>query len=151
MWGGMEIPAPDSYLTCSNWSVEPPPRLLHQQPNGSHWTSAENKIFEENLAVHDKETPDRWQKIAKMIPGKSVEEVKRHYKNLEDDVSHIEAGLIPIPGYSSSSFTLELVDSHGELKQPFGVSCGKRSGSSKCGEQERKKGVPWTEEEHRLI
>jgi len=149
IWGGMEIPTPDSYLTCPNWSVDPPPPL---HPNRPHWTLRENKIFEENLAVHDKETPDRWHKIAKMLPGKSVEEVKRHYKNLEDDVSHIEAGLIPFPGYTSSSFTLDMVDSRAGLKQPFGVNCGKRSASSKsCGEQERKKGVPWTEEEHRLF
>ncbi|KAI3923027.1 hypothetical protein MKW98_009218 [Papaver atlanticum] len=71
------------------------PNLFHGENKsyGRGWTPEENKLFENALAVFDKETPDRWQKIAEMIPGKSVMDVLRQYKELEDDVSHIEAGL----------------------------------------------------------
>nr|AFN53659.1 hypothetical protein [Linum usitatissimum] len=118
------------------------------------WTRAENKLFENALALYDKETPDRWQKVAALIPGKTVGDVINQYKELEADVSSIEAGLIPIPGYCAASpFTLEWVSSNGfdGFKQSYGLT-GKRSSSGgRTPDQERKKGVPWTEEEHKLF
>ncbi|KAK1265626.1 Transcription factor DIVARICATA [Acorus gramineus] len=133
----MEILSPPSmYLPSSNW-------VLPQSKSSSIWTSQENKLFENALAIHDKETPDRWHKVAAMIRGKSAEDVRKHYHNLEMDVSDIEAGLIPIPGYSPSSFTLD------GFRQPYGPN-GKRSIGARS-DHERKKGVPWTEEEHRLF
>ncbi|KAK1312330.1 Transcription factor DIVARICATA [Acorus calamus] len=142
----MEILSPPSmYLPSSNW-------FLPQSKSSSIWTTQENKLFENALAIHDKETPDRWHKVAAMIPGKSAEDVRRHYHSLEMDVSNIEAGLVPI-GYSPSSFTLEWVDDHGEgfcgFREPCGPN-GKRSIGARS-DHERKKGVPWTEEEHRLF
>ncbi|GFY82318.1 homeodomain-like transcriptional regulator [Actinidia rufa] len=115
---GTEILTPSSYITNSNW--------LFEESKGTKWTPEENKRFENALAFFDKDTPDRWYNVAAMIPGKTVSDVIKQYRELEEeDVSDIEAGLIPIPGYNTSSFTLDLP------------------------EQERKKGVPWTEEEHR--
>nr|UKB40111.1 MYB transcription factor [Coptis chinensis] len=127
---GMEILTPQSY--CS-----------------TKWTHEENKLFENALAIYDKETPDRWQKVAAMIPGKSVDDVRNQYDELLNDVSDIEAGLIPIPGYTTSSFTLDWANN-----RTFGQSydsCGKRGSSARPSDQERKKGVPWTEEEHKLF
>ncbi|KAK9159001.1 hypothetical protein Scep_005575 [Stephania cephalantha] len=115
----------------------------------SRWTHEENKRFEEALAIYDKDTPDRWQKVADMIPGKSVGDVMRQYSELESDIANIEAGLIQIPGYATSSFTLDWV-SNRAFSQSYD-SCGKRSSSGRPCEQERKKGVPWTEDEHRLF
>lgn len=143
-----EVISPTTYLTNTNW--------LHEETKSNKiktkWTPAENKMFENALAVYDKVTPDRWQKVAAMIPGKTVLDVIKQYEELEADVSSIEAGLIPIPGYStnSSPFTLECVNGHGfdGFKHPFGFN-GKRSSSIRPQEQERKKGVPWTEEEHK--
>ncbi|XP_022853794.1 transcription factor DIVARICATA-like [Olea europaea var. sylvestris] len=88
-----------------------------------------------------------------MVPGKTVWDVFRQYKVLEDDVSSIEAGLIPIPGYSTTSpFTLEWGSGRGFDGFDYAyVSGGKRSSSTRPNEQERKKGVPWTEEEHKLF
>ncbi|KAK8645528.1 hypothetical protein V6N13_119354 [Hibiscus sabdariffa] len=140
----MEILSPTSYLSGTNWFAE--------ESKSTKWTSAENKMFENALAVYDKDTPDRWQKVAAMIPGKTVGDVIKQYRELEADVSSIEAGLVPIPGYSTSPFTLDWVNSHGfdGLKQSYGLG-GKRSSSGRPGDHERKKGVPWTEEEHKLF
>lgn len=142
MYRGIEFLSPASYLQNSNW--------LFSESNGTKWTHEENKLFENALALHDKDTPDRWLKVAAMIPGKTVEDVMKQYKDLEDDISDIEAGLIPIPGYSTSSFTLEWNNNQGfdGLKQ-FYFPGGKRGSATRSTDQERKKGVPWTEEEHR--
>lgn len=140
---GIEILSPASYLQNSNW--------LFQESKGTKWTPQENKQFENALAVYDKDTPDRWIKVAAMIPGKTVGDVIKQYKELEEDVSDIEAGLIPIPGYGNDSFTLEWVDSnqgYDGLKNFYSPG-GKRGSSTRPSDQERKKGVPWTEEEHR--
>ncbi|KAJ8899854.1 hypothetical protein K2173_019557 [Erythroxylum novogranatense] len=139
---GLAIISPGSYLQNSNW--------LFQESRSSRWTPDENKQFENALALFDKDTPDRWVKVANMIPGKTVGDVMKQYRQLEADVSDIEAGLIPIPGYSNDSFTLEWISSQdiGGPRQYFSPS-GKRATGRGSSEQERKKGVPWTEEEHR--
>ncbi|KAM7496474.1 hypothetical protein LguiA_020888 [Lonicera macranthoides] len=146
----MEILSPASYLSNSSNSS-----WLIEESRSIKWTPAENKLFENALAKFDKETPDRWQKVAAMVPGKSVADVMKQYKELEDDVSSIEAGLIPIPGYSTSPFTLEWGNSHGfdGFKPPYGGGGGgkRSSATGRPSEQERKKGVPWTEEEHKLF
>lgn len=65
----------------------------------SSWTPRQNKLFEEALAIHDRETPDRWQNVARVV-GKSVEDVKRHYEILKEDIKRIERGQIPLPNYT---------------------------------------------------
>lgn len=65
------------------------------------WTPRQNKKFEEALALFDKETPDRWQNIARAV-GKSVEEVKRHYDILVKDITKIESDQVPLPNYRST-------------------------------------------------
>lgn len=122
------------YLTPhfpSNWLFNPSTR----------WTREENKQFERALAVFDKETPERWLNIAAMIPGKSVSDVMSKYKELEEDLMEIEAGRIPIPWYLAS----EGRDSDHDRFRKKGSAAGRGS------DQERKKGVPWTEEEHRYL
>lgn len=119
------------------------------------WTPVENKLFENALAKYDKDTPDRWQKVAEMVPGKTVADVKRQYKELEDDVSSIEAGFSPKYRYSSNTcpFTLEWGDGHECKSPPYGggaiMSPVAVVAAGRPVEHERKKGVPWTEEEHK--
>lgn len=143
---GMEILSPASYIGKSSW--------LFEESKGTKWTPEENKRFENALALFDKDTPDRWYNVAAMIPGKTVNDVINQYRELVDDISDIEAGLIPIPGYGSNSFTLEWLTNQGGgggydgLKQFYGPG-GKRNSSARPSDHERKKGVPWTEEEHR--
>ena len=67
--------------------------------SSGNWTAKQNKLFETALAVYDRDTPDRWQNIARAVGGKSVEEVKRHYEQLLKDLLHIESGYVPSPNY----------------------------------------------------
>ncbi|XP_023525646.1 transcription factor DIVARICATA-like [Cucurbita pepo subsp. pepo] len=120
---------PSSHLSSSAWF------LLHNPT--TKWTKEENKRFESALAIFDKETPDRWFKVAAMIPGKTVDDVIKQYRELEEDVYEIEAGRFPIPGYDlASSFSFQFVDGR------------RKSSVGRGSDHERKKGVPWTEEEH---
>ncbi|KAE9618142.1 hypothetical protein Lal_00041842 [Lupinus albus] len=144
MNSGIEVLSPSSNIQTSNW-------LMFQESNGAKWTQQENKLFENALALYDKDTPDRWLRVAAMIPTKTVGDVIKQYKELEEDVSVIEAGLFPVPGYSTSSFTLEGVELNNHGFEQFYRVGGKRGASIRPFEQERKKGVPWTEEEHRLF
>ncbi|KAI4305204.1 hypothetical protein L6164_028586 [Bauhinia variegata] len=140
----MEILSPAPYIPNTNWGFE------ENYSRNSKWTAAENKLFENALAVYDKDSPDRWHKVAAMIPGKTVNDVMKQYKELEVDVSNIEAGLVPIPVYNPASpFTLDWVNTSGYVG--FRGIGGKRSSSGRAPEQERKKGVPWTEDEHKLF
>ncbi|XP_030523042.1 protein RADIALIS-like 4 [Rhodamnia argentea] len=67
--------------------------------HGSSWTPMQNKQFERALALYDKDTPDRWQNVARAVEGKSADEVKRHYEVLVEDLDHIESGRVPVPDY----------------------------------------------------
>ncbi|KAI3665456.1 hypothetical protein L6452_44083 [Arctium lappa] len=73
---------------------------LSSSSSTSSWTAKQNKLFEKALAVYDRDTPDRWQKISRAVGGKSAEEVKRHYEVLIEDLRHIESGNVPVPNYS---------------------------------------------------
>lgn len=66
------------------------------------WTARENEAFEKALAVYDKDTPDRWDNVAKAIGGKTAEDVKRHYEILVEDIKCIESGHIPFPNYKTT-------------------------------------------------
>ncbi|OMO91873.1 hypothetical protein CCACVL1_06981 [Corchorus capsularis] len=130
----METLYATSFMSNSDWFDD------QENNNSTYWTKEENKRFESALAIYGEDVPDRWRRIAAMIPGKSVDDVIKQYKELVEDVFDIEAGRVPIPGYLSSS--------------PFSLghdfdAYRKRPAASRNPDQERKKGVPWTEEEHR--
>ncbi|BAT77488.1 hypothetical protein VIGAN_02006800 [Vigna angularis var. angularis] len=76
-----------------------------QKPPDSFWTPKQNKVFEKALAEYDKDTPERWHNVAKAVGGKTVEDVKRHYQILLDDLRHIESGHVPLPNYKSTPFS----------------------------------------------
>ncbi|KAI7986538.1 Transcription factor MYBS1 [Camellia lanceoleosa] len=144
------------------------------------WRKEEEKAFENAIAMHwseDDSSKEQWDKIASMVPSKTIEELKQHYQLLVDDVAAIEAGHIPVPSYvgeeasSSSSkdhhhgfhgVTNTAVDKRSSCNYGSGFSglaavahdSAGHSGGGKGGsrsEQERRKGIPWTEEEHRLF
>ncbi|KAH7567261.1 hypothetical protein ACOSP7_010937 [Xanthoceras sorbifolium] len=93
---------------------------------GSTWTPKQNKLFENALAIYDKDTPDRWHNLARAVGDKTAEEVKRHYEMLVDDVNEIEAGRIPLPNYKK-------------------ISAGSRKSYSFMDEEQRFKGLRLSE------
>lgn len=134
------------------------------------WSKEEEKAFENAIAMHweDEDSKEQWEKIASMVPSKSMEELKQHYQILVEDVSAIEAGHVPLPNYAGEEATSSNKDYHGSSGATASdkrSNCGYGSGFSGLGhdstgpggkggsrsDQERRKGIPWTEEEHRLF
>lgn len=137
--------------------------------NGSVWTREQDKEFENALNIHVQDSPDRWEQIAAAVPGKDAAEVKKHYEILQEDINLIDSGRVALPSYSLSSLSLSeegaASDSRG-VKKGAGFSgqaagpgangngngsaaVGGKGMSSKSADQERRKGIPWSEEEHR--
>lgn len=124
-------------------SEEPSPSYAATSP----WTVTQNKLFENALAVHDENVGDRWGKIAELVEGKTAEDVKRHYDALVEDVDDIEANRILLPKYISVGTAAA------KKIAPVSHSTGAfmpKAPLSRA-DQERRKGIPWTEEEHRLF
>lgn len=140
--------------------------------SGIIWSYEEDKAFENAIAMHwiEEDSKEQWDKIASAVPSKSMEEVKQHYKVLVEDVSAIEAGQIPFPNYAAEETKPSNKDFHGSSKATTSdkrSNCNHGSGFSGLGhessshsgkgglsrssEQERRKGIPWTEEEHRYF
>ena len=69
--------------------------------SSSNWTPKQNKLFEDALAIYDKDTPDRWQNIAKVVGGTTEEEVKKQFEILVNDINNIESDKIPLPDYKN--------------------------------------------------
>ncbi|KAJ9159733.1 hypothetical protein P3X46_025212 [Hevea brasiliensis] len=111
------------------------PYTLSSSPMTGCWTRCDDKLFEEALVRFEEESPDRWKKIANYI-RKSVQEVTQHYEDLVHDVIEIDSGRVELPSYND-----DFIDSTSNQ-----ISFGNKT---KLGETERKKGTPWTEEEHR--
>ncbi|KAB1220633.1 Protein RADIALIS-like 6 [Morella rubra] len=78
----------------------------------TNWTAKQNKLFENALAIYDKETPDRWHNLARAVGGKTVEEVKRHYEVLVEDVRQIETGQVPLPNYRKTGGSTKAYNNH---------------------------------------
>ncbi|XP_025813661.1 protein RADIALIS-like 4 isoform X3 [Panicum hallii] len=80
--------------------------------------SISNKVFEEALAMYDKDTPDRWQKVAQAVGGgKTVDDVKMQYKELTKDVKEMDtAGLQNFQYGSSSNTSMGGSSSNGQLR-----------------------------------
>ncbi|OWM90316.1 transcription factor MYBS1 [Punica granatum] len=134
------------------------------------WSREEEKAFENAIAMHwAEDSAEHWDKIASLVPSKSIEELKQHYEILVEDVRAIEEGKVQIPNYVGEETTSSTKDNkHGV---PSGgasdkrQNCGFGGGFSGLGhdsgghggkggsrsDQERRKGIPWTEEEHRLF
>ncbi|KAK4480014.1 hypothetical protein RD792_013071 [Penstemon davidsonii] len=114
------------------------------------WTFEENKSFENALVEFEPGSIAFFENVALKFPWKSMEEIKKHYEALVEDVEMIESGRVPIPDYKDH----DVVE---QEKQSIEIheTCKKEKGSSSSNEvkrrsnvQQRRRGVPWTEEEH---
>lgn len=101
----------------------------NKSSDGSVWTREEELIINHAIANYYEDLPDRWDRFAAELPGKSIAEIKLYLANLVEDVDLIESDRVAIPFFRRSSIV---------------------SKPSKD-QQERRKGIPWTEEEHRLV
>lgn len=117
------------------------------ESSSSLWSREQDKQFEKAIATYPEESSDRWEKIAGDVGGKSVEEIKHHYELLVDDVSRIESGFVEVPSYNSSSDGDDGAAKKGAHLNGDSNHGGKASRS----DQERRKGIAWTEDEHRYI
>ncbi|CAL9098500.1 unnamed protein product [Musa textilis] len=126
--------------------------VMEEVSCSSSWTREQEKAFENALATHPEDCSNWWEKIAANVPGKSIEDVKNHYELLLEDVNGIESGRVPLPCYPSSSDGDDHANDGGSGKKG-GLSHGDPSHSGKASrsDQERKKGIAWTEDEHRLF
>lgn len=125
-----------------------------EESSSSVWSREEDIQFEKAIASYSEDYSDRWEKIAAEVAGKSVEEVKHHYELLVEDVKQIESGFVEVPRYNSSSdgSTSHAGDeATGKKGGSFGNSNGdsNHGGKSSKSDQERRKGIAWTEDEHR--
>ncbi|CAK7342786.1 unnamed protein product [Dovyalis caffra] len=67
--------------------------------NPTRRTCEENKKFEMNWEYLIK---GEWEKVALLLPEKSVDDIKQHYKHLLEDIELIDSGLVPHPSYSDN-------------------------------------------------
>ncbi|CAK9139369.1 unnamed protein product [Ilex paraguariensis] len=110
----------------------------------TEWTFEENKLFENALAEFDPSSAVFFENVASKVPWKSMDEIKKHYQDLVEDIEMIESGLVPLPSYNT-------VDQ--ESKSTNMIKSKNEKGSSSqtkklTSHQQRRRGVPWTEEEH---
>ncbi|XP_050232175.1 transcription factor SRM1 [Mercurialis annua] len=128
---------------------------VDEEDCSSVWTREQDKAFENALATYPEDDLDRWEKIAADVPGKTQEEIKLHYELLIEDVNQIEAGCVPLPIYSSPEGSMSHGGDEGTGKK--GGHLGHHNSESAHGnkasrsDQERRKGIAWTEDEHRLF
>lgn len=113
------------------------------------WSPEKNKIFENALAIYDKDTPDRWHNVASMVGGMSPEEVKRHYEILLDDINCIDAGNVPIPNYTFDINTEgEVPVDHKDEEEVHHKDGGESEQATVSGGSNT---IVWTDEEQRLL
>jgi SHAQKYF class myb-like DNA-binding protein len=113
------------------------------------WSRQEDKIFEKALVEFPEGIDDRWRRIAEFLPGKSPDDVKEHYEALLYDIAEIDSGRIELPSYSDVSASLGYERTGSNTSSQ--ISFGSTNAVNRTREVERKKGTPWTEDEHRLF
>ncbi|XP_059670778.1 protein RADIALIS-like 1 [Cornus florida] len=133
-----ELPLPDLPLFSTLSTPE------FEFEHTAEWTYEENKQFEDALAEFDPTSPFFFENVASKVPWKSIGQIKKHYEALVEDIEMIESGLVPMPDYREAA---EEPQGGMEIKNGKGSSsCAKKPNDN----HSRRRGLPWTEEEHKL-
>ena len=136
-------------------------------------SAEEEKLFENSLAkLGDMDGEDPFMAFnAATIPGKNMIGLKRRFNLLQEDVKNIESGRVPLPHYEHDEQPVSLAGAVGAVgavsARPSGSATANgtvnttnanantkkstKAPAAKTSDQERRKGIPWTEEEHRLF
>ncbi|CAM0955313.1 unnamed protein product [Alopecurus aequalis] len=133
--GYMGGPSPSWAPAQAQPMMMPPPPPPQPRP----WSKAEDKVFEGALVTFPDHVPNRWVYVAAQLQGRTPQEAWEHYQALVADVDLIERGLVEVP----ESWDEE---EGGGVGGPGGRGRGRSGGGD-----ERRRGVPWSEEEHRLF
>lgn len=99
------------------------------------WSEEEDRVFENSLAQYW-DFPDRFDKCASMLSRKNLTDVIARFKELDEDIRNIEMGRVQMPAYPVPGEALSISQLQKKVKSQ---------------DTERRKGIPWTEEEHRLF
>jgi SHAQKYF class myb-like DNA-binding protein len=99
------------------------------------WSEEEDRVFENSLAQYW-DFPDRFEKCASMLSRKNLTDVIDRFKELDEDIRNIEMGRVQMPAYPVPGEALSISQLQKKVKSQ---------------DTERRKGIPWTEEEHRLF
>ncbi|XP_038883508.1 transcription factor DIVARICATA-like [Benincasa hispida] len=130
----MEAASSSFGLLNDNWS----PTTSFASP--IPWTRHQDKLFEHALVMVPEDSPNRWIKIAGLVPGKSAADVRYHYDVLVSDVLNIDSGRVELPNYADDLAALRSPERE-DSPRPL----------SEKAPSERKKGKPWTKTEHQLF
>uniref|UniRef100_A0A7S3R514 Uncharacterized protein n=1 Tax=Dunaliella tertiolecta TaxID=3047 RepID=A0A7S3R514_DUNTE len=128
---------------------------------GSSWTFAESKALEVSLAAHYNKS-DRWERVQACLPDKSFEDMELYLQQLEDDIKSIEDGTTPLPPYAplpqppqclkdESAAAQRLPPAPKKSRTDCNGGSSSAAAAAAAAAADRKKGVPWTEEEHKLF
>ena len=80
--------------------------------------------------------------------------LKRRFNLLQEDVKNIESGRVPLPHYENDTFGSSAAPPPAPAAPAPAAPPSKKQAkapAAKTSDQERRKGIPWTEEEHRLF
>ncbi|KAL5818937.1 hypothetical protein ACOSQ4_022779 [Xanthoceras sorbifolium] len=111
----------------------------HHQPEQTVWTWEENKVFENALAELDHGSPYLFELIALRVPAKTTSQIQKHYNDLIEDLIEdlrmIESDVVPPPSYDNTTTS----------------SSSTTNGTGNGAKRPRKKGILWSQEEHKLF
>ncbi|KAG8054652.1 hypothetical protein GUJ93_ZPchr0001g32198 [Zizania palustris] len=100
------------------------------------WSKEEDKMFESALVMVSDYATDRWALVAAQLPGRTPQEVWEHYQALIADVDLIMRGAVDSP--------VSWDDDNNDNDRHGTGHCRPRG-------QERRRGIAWSEQEHRLF
>ncbi|KAI4384114.1 hypothetical protein MLD38_009881 [Melastoma candidum] len=134
-------------------------RAGSESSSACSWSRDEDRVFENAIASWEEggdldwaDLSQLWVRLAGELPGKSLEEIRCHYEALVEDIQSIEAGRVEIPRYDGVEGSSGEVDGkEGGSGNSGGSGGGKEAGKVSKSDRERRKGVAWSEEEHRLF